>query len=217
MGRNVFRLAIAALISAGALGSMRGYSQAVKSVTISVLLLDYSGIAPSVLADAERKVSEIYGPTGIYFSWINCPTRPSPDSSPICADRHGPEQLSVRVLRRHPSHYLKDSIYGIAMPPYLVTVYFESAQLLVESMTTSPKFYISTILGCLIAHELGHLLLGENQHAAGGIMQAQWDLKQIQRALQSTLGFTPQQAVRMRANAHERINSSLASLSAGTK
>jgi hypothetical protein len=38
------------------------------------------------------------------------------------------------------------------------------------------------VLGCAIAHELGHLLLPVNAHASDGIMRAHWDPKLISRA-----------------------------------
>jgi hypothetical protein len=38
-----------------------------------------------------------------------------------------------------------------------------------------------TLLGRAIAHEVGHLLLGTNQHAASGLMRAQWTQWEILR------------------------------------
>jgi hypothetical protein len=49
------------------------------------------------------------------------------------------------------------------------------------------------VLGCAIAHELGHLLLPVNSHAADGIMRAHWDPKVISRA-GGFLSFAPDQA-----------------------
>jgi hypothetical protein len=48
------------------------------------------------------------------------------------------------------------------------------------------------VLGYVIAHELGHLLLPVNSHASDGIMQADWDPKLISRA-GGFLSFSPDQ------------------------
>lgn len=52
-----------------------------------------------------------------------------------------------------------------------------------------------------MAHEVGHLLLGENRHSASGIMKAQWDLKQVQLAMRGSLGFLPEEKKLLYANA----------------
>ena len=54
------------------------------------------------------------------------------------------------------------------------------------------------ILGSMLAHEIGHLLLKETAHSGAGIMQAQWgdgDLKLIGKG---RLWFTEREAVRLK-------------------
>jgi hypothetical protein len=46
----------------------------------------------------------------------------------------------------------------------------------------------SQVLGHLIVHEIGHILLG-SKHADKGIMRATWSL----RELQNDVGFTPRE------------------------
>ena len=59
------------------------------------------------------------------------------------------------------------------------------------------------VLGCAIAHELGHLLLPVNAHAADGIMRAQWDSHMIDRA-GGFLSFAPDQARLLRLRVASR-------------
>jgi hypothetical protein len=59
------------------------------------------------------------------------------------------------------------------------------------------------VLGCAIAHELGHLLLPVNAHAADGIMRAQWDSHVIARA-GGFLSFAPDQAKLLRLRVASR-------------
>ncbi len=56
------------------------------------------------------------------------------------------------------------------------------------------------ILGHLIAHELGHLLLGEGGHSAGtGIMHVPWQTKELERIKRGVMWFLPGQTERIRA------------------
>jgi hypothetical protein len=63
------------------------------------------------------------------------------------------------------------------------------------------------ILGHVIAHELGHLLLGEARHSAGdGIMHIPWKAKELQRVEQGVMFFLPQQAEKLRAKVFARTS-----------
>jgi hypothetical protein len=71
---------------------------------------------------------------------------------------------------------------------------------------------VPLLLGCAIAHELGHLLLGPNGHSAGGIMQGEWEPKQLRLALMGGLVFTSQQSKVLRVAARARIENQRDSL-----
>jgi len=61
------------------------------------------------------------------------------------------------------------------------------------------------ILGDVVAHEIGHLLLGSRAHSATGIMRGWWDRAQLQRALTGRQLFTPEQSARIRAATEVRM------------
>jgi hypothetical protein len=61
------------------------------------------------------------------------------------------------------------------------------------------------LLGPLMSHEIGHLLLGSND-SSEGIMHDQWGPEEIKRAVTDRLVFTPQQAAMIRANVQARKN-----------
>jgi hypothetical protein len=62
-----------------------------------------------------------------------------------------------------------------------------------------PNLALADILGSVIAHEMGHLLLGSNAHAISGIMRAQWGIDELLRIIMGALVFLPEQSKRMRA------------------
>jgi hypothetical protein len=57
---------------------------------------------------------------------------------------------------------------------------------------------LADILGTVIAHELGHLLLGSNSHSGVGIMRAHWQGEELRRLSRGGLWFTNEQAGDMR-------------------
>jgi hypothetical protein len=68
----------------------------------------------------------------------------------------------------------------------------------VEPIQQQAGLTAEAILGLVIAHELGHLLLGTNSHAAQGIMRANWKRQDLSLAGKGMLGFTEDQAQKMR-------------------
>jgi hypothetical protein len=50
------------------------------------------------------------------------------------------------------------------------------------------------MLGHVMAHELGHLLLPHGAHSVVGVMRPAWDRAQAKGALEGTMTFTPDQA-----------------------
>jgi hypothetical protein len=57
------------------------------------------------------------------------------------------------------------------------------------------------LLGSVIAHELGHLLLGEHSHSSGGLMQAHWRSEQLKRMEMGNLLFDATAAAQLRSRA----------------
>jgi hypothetical protein len=54
------------------------------------------------------------------------------------------------------------------------------------------------LLGYVVVHELGHLLLGLDSHSAEGVMRGKWDLEALRQAARGTLIFSASEAERMR-------------------
>ncbi len=60
-------------------------------------------------------------------------------------------------------------------------------------------------LGDLMAHELGHLLLGTSEHSVAGIMRARWQARELQGILRPAMFFFPEQADTIRAQVRARM------------
>ena len=175
------------------------------SPTVNVLVMNYSVAPAEVLGKAQAEASRILARSGIVFSWTYCPPNPSVDSPWRCGVEPAPGEIRVRIVGHPPNNVFQDSIFGFAIAPTFATVYYDLAQTLIKAASEAESF-LPVVLGCLIAHEIGHLLLGENQHSVSGIMQASWDIRQIQLLTKGVLQFTPQQSARMRNNTQMRAN-----------
>jgi hypothetical protein len=63
---------------------------------------------------------------------------------------------------------------------------------------------VSRMLGHAIAHEIGHLLLGDNSHSPGGIMAAPWTKQDLWHISRGALLFTQQEVKRIQEEVRHR-------------
>jgi hypothetical protein len=58
----------------------------------------------------------------------------------------------------------------------------------------------------VMAHEIGHMLLGSHAHAISGIMRGHWESSELHQIAMGTLLFLPlqEQRMRLRARSGER-------------
>jgi hypothetical protein len=62
----------------------------------------------------------------------------------------------------------------------------------------------ATVLGFAVAHEIGHLLLGNNAHGAAGVMRAVWSRGELQRNDPADWLFTTGESLAMARALHQR-------------
>ena len=55
------------------------------------------------------------------------------------------------------------------------------------------------VMGTVVAHEIGHLLLGKRGHTSEGLMRASWSADDWQRASSGILLFSQRESQMMRA------------------
>lgn len=152
-----------------------------------VLVFNFRQVPSDILAEAEREATRIFGRAGVAVTWRHCSTETEP-----CLKGSG--QVLLLSIRSGPEqNTLLDTVSGYAIPPsHLAIVYYDYLPRVPDSASASSDN--ATILGCVITHELGHLLLGEQGHSIAGIMRADWDREQTRRALRSQVSFLSQQS-----------------------
>src|SRR5262249_18290513 len=91
---------------------------------------------------------------------------------------------------------------GVAIPPDVAIVLYQRTKDLAAHLGLEDH----AVLGPIIAHELGHLLLGKEQHSVIGVMRKEMRPNDFRTAdSRSMLFFAPRQAQMMKARLRERI------------
>ena len=76
---------------------------------------------------------------------------------------------------------------------FIVEVYYQA----VKTLAADKGAELTTLLGFVMAHELGHLLLGPG-HAAHGVMRAAWDRTDLEAIRRGCMKFSALEAAGMR-------------------
>ena len=181
------------------------------SPAITVLVHNYSQASPAILARAEREAGRIMGVAGLRAVWLECPTGPSTaDPNALCQKAAQATDIRLRVLTAPVQTKYEDTVFGFTVHPVLATVYYEPT--VRRARSDNAEFEIPIILGCVIAHELGHLLLGSNGHSGAGIMRPRWEPRHVRQLMMGTLLFTTEQSMLMQAQARTRMRLQTAGL-----
>jgi hypothetical protein len=188
-------LVLASGIFPKALSAHEHIQSSVVNLTVSVF--NDAGVEPSVWLQAQGRATEIMRRSGISLTWLDCGFPASGKRDSNCIAISYPAHLSVRVVRKVSP--VKGDIFGqsfqdAAGEGNYVLVYYASIQAF-RAATTVPA---GELLGCVVAHELGHLLLGTASHSSTGLMSAVWQDPELRQAMRGNLFFTGDEGERMR-------------------
>ena len=191
----------------GALGAEGHPAEEVSTPSISVLVFDYAGVSSEILNAGLRDATRILKSGGVEVVWVHCPVAPELLALVRpCRDAPGPLALVLHILPRGVSRRHTDpGSAGFAVPPedggfgVYAGVFHDRVRQPGASIDEAE------LLGSVVAHELGHLLLGTGQHSAAGIMKGEWRYKQSILVAQGLLRFDTGQRRRMLANMRRRV------------
>ena len=178
--------------------------------SITVRVYDYADVAASTLASAKRAATWIFRRAGISLAWQDCAlTAEELIENPACEAAKGPTVVSLRILPRAMAERLRNgaTAFGITYYPEgdgfpaTTNVFHERVTLLAVLGVSSE----AVTLGHVIAHELGHALLGSGSHSRGGIMHVPWQAKDLRAAVLSQLSFSAREAMRMQKQVRARM------------
>jgi hypothetical protein len=162
----------------------------VEPLTIGLVAVDHAQLPERVLARAQTEAARIYRSAGITLVWSDTLDFSVPQmiinivSKPTFARLTIPDSLAVkaadsRVLGVAPGHKDRRNL--------TVWAFYER----IEDSATLLGLDPGLLLGHVIAHELGHLLLPYDSHSQSGLMRAGWDKAQASNAVMGILKFNP--------------------------
>ena len=164
---------------------------------LRVSVFNDANVAEGKLRRAETVASRVFARSGVLIEWLDCGRQnETKEDQAECAEANL-HHLQLRI--RFKSLNLNLSTFGIS---YLdedgtgchADVFYAGLARVEESPPDS-----ATLLGIVMAHELGHLLLGINSHSSTGIMRPIWNDADLIAASKGNLYFTEAQGQILRA------------------
>jgi hypothetical protein len=175
---------LATMVLAGPALTIRAGAEA--PVALTVRLYNTSGIPAPELVAARGAADAILGDVGLDVVFRHCGRPVSPDD-PIdrCNEPLKPSEVVVRVINApafnatlHPDAYGVTYVVRETNRGWLATVFSDRIGQAAERVGVEP----GTLLGLVMAHEIGHLLLGTGYHGEAGLMRAEWPDALLARA-----------------------------------
>jgi hypothetical protein len=167
----------------GVTGWKPASAQTPASFAVQVFLQDDAGVPAAVLEQAKQAAVRVFALSSVDLQWIG----------------HGPYQpcsLIVRILAKPIGATIRSRfVMGIAPETrearaIIAFAFYDRIQLYSAVLALDA----SQMLGHVIAHELGHLLLPHGAHSVAGLMRGAWDDTQANQAAMGVLTFTPAEA-----------------------
>jgi hypothetical protein len=204
------------LVTAIATFAIAGFQTAVLfagSLTLHLRLYNLAPVPGPTLERALRETSRVLAAAGIDTV---CDLREATSSEgeehtvdftpvamrvPQSLDRR--EFLVVRFVRAFPNNVKSDEL-GFSLPAahygVHVTIYYDRT----ERVSLRVPATVHKILGNALAHEIGHVLLGSEEHAESGIMKAVWTRPDYELLGVRFLEFLPHEVVAMQKEVSRR-------------
>jgi hypothetical protein len=193
MGKPSHSLALSVAVLVG-LSTARASAAGDDVVPVVVLVDNRATAAPWLLDQAGKEVNRIYRHAGMKLVWL---TAHKDSDSQAGA-------FTVRLVVRAglppesgaSSRFLMGAAPGGARDcGGIAYLFFDQAMEFSRVQQTAPAL----VMGTVVAHEIGHLLLGHRGHSSEGLMRASWSADDWQRASSGSLLFSRRESETMRA------------------
>jgi hypothetical protein len=182
------------------LGVVLTGSAAERNPVLTIQVNNLAEVGRMTLVQAEETATGIFQKTGVETRWIE----------PAAGESFPLSHIQLKILPSLVSIGvgLPDKAMGLAPGSgpdrQSVYVFYDRVQALAKKHGADTHADAAQILGHAIAHEIGHLLLNDQNHSAIGIMRGDWNLWDLRNASYGYLLFTPQQAKAIQQEARRR-------------
>ena len=213
MSQNPVRTALSVLLCTSALLASAGSVGAGNSRLI-VRIYDTSDGTADIRATAIRAAAGIVSRAGVSAEWRDC-TNDSAEAH--CQNVPGRRDLIVRIMPevtpgstfRRSGLQLHTRSGEIRLPLGIavidpITLAGEMATIFHEQVRTVARqsgVDDAELLGRVVAHEIGHLLLRANTHSRNGLMRGVWSIVELQQDQDADWVFAPGDRLRLQDGA----------------
>lgn len=169
------------------------------SLGIKIRVVNLARVPAQQVEVAETCAGEVFRRAGIAVEWVDC------DLPGACRNQMAATELWLQLLEKQPPKLHADAVgFALLTGDPANNGYAAVAWRAIQQLAGSLKIDPVAILGPAIAHELGHLLLGSQQHSRDGIMQARLNSSQLAMAARGELLFNAAQAQAIRDEVRRR-------------
>jgi hypothetical protein len=192
-------------------------SETERAVPIAVVVFDRANVKQESLAGAKQVVMRVMSEAGFEVTYVDTqdtltPGAPVTDSSPQTKFSGG--YLSIVITPApFPGSDLNEAGFaavttGLYPRAY---VFLDRVKAFADHvMSVRPERTMGTVLGHIICHELGHLLMPGKSHPPFGIMRGEWTSEQWDEAAEGLLLFSREQAEIMQSRIRDHCSAALA-------
>jgi hypothetical protein len=212
----IIALALAGELAGVDLNAAAGSLQASSGITIHVS--DYAKVDGETLKEAEKVAAGIFREVGVEIRWVDIDLTLEGEREKYASDEVSSlSHIQLSIFPREMAQRSDVPANAMGLAPgsgtdrHLIYVFYNRVEAASQRQfrarmdkKTDMIASKSKILGCAIAHELGHVLLNLEIHSATGIMRGGWDKKDLMDIAFGSLSFTSQQAEVIRAEALRR-------------
>lgn len=170
-------------------------------VELTVRTYDAAGVSPSDQATALHVAAAILAGAGVDVKWMDCDTPFVRAADDPCVAPLEPTELAVRFVKLPPPRGKEGTVslgYSLVdttrRSGSLATLYVDR----VARLAATCEVDMAVLLGRALAHEIGHLLLGDGRHAGAGLMRALWSRESIKGSPETKWQFSEAEGRQMR-------------------
>jgi hypothetical protein len=171
----------------------------VLSPEIQISVQNPANVPAELLAVAEAEVHRIFRQAGVETVWRNCSEK-AEKSQPASCHIVGSTYLMLKILPDATSMQVRDRIDVLGVAPldtngvgFYGYVFYDRIQQMAEKRKLA-----STLLGHVLAHEIGHLLLRSGKHSISGIMSGRWAGGELRKISEGAMFFEAHESKVMR-------------------
>ena len=171
--------AVGAVVASASGAAAQDALETRNTLTVSAHVTDYANLSPKQLATAETQATAAFRAAGLDLVWSLAPFAPPASPAPDSRSTHVrvvivPREMAEKKCR---AEGLAAGVMGVAISGAteargrIAYIFYDR----IERVALSLRTPVQRGLGHVLAHEIGHLLIGANSHADQGLMRPNWD------------------------------------------